>query len=487
MVKPNNLERFRQAHDPTFLVAQPEVFDRKLRKSCKNFLIVAAQNGTPVESDWWKVIGKIAEHRQAEILVLPVRYKNPTSQWSASQKGAEWWPEEVRDYLWSASIELNKKVTVLGDFKIQPTASDPLTGAEALSLASSGIIGHTKLQMKSVATPASRMAKILTTTGACTVGNYTDSRAGRIAAFHHSLSCVIVELEGRKRFRLRHIHFDKKTKSATDLNVRYTLKGATDAPRPLAIAMGDTHVRAIDPAVEKATFGPEGMIEVLNPEYVIFHDVLDSYLSSPHHLTDPFVGVAIAKTGQTVESEVDEAIKFIADRTKGDRISVIVGSNHNDMLGRWLKRADWKLDPLNARFYLRTALRLASEAVLLRKGADYPDPFATLVRDRKLPNARVLDEDESFMLGGVELGMHGNRGPNGARGSARNLRRIGVKSIIGHSHSPAIDEGCYQTGTSTLLRLDYNKGPSSWLNCHCILHADGKRQLVFIVDGQWRA
>jgi len=487
MGKPSNLDKFREQHDPTFLVAQPEVFSRKLRKGCKNFIIVAAQNGTPVEADWWRVIRRIAEHRKAEILVLPVRYKNPTSQWSASQQGAEWWPEEVRDYLWSASHSLNKKVMVLGDFKIQPTASDPLTGAEALSLAASGIIGHTKLQMKSVATPASRMAKILTTTGACTVANYTDSRAGRISAFHHSLSCVIVELAGDTQFHLRHIHFDKKTKSATDLSVRYTLKGATCAPRPLAIVMGDTHVRAIDPAVERATFGPDGMIEVLNPEYVIFHDVLDSYLSSPHHLADPFIGVAIAKTGQTVEDEVQQAIKFIKDRTTGDRISVVVGSNHNDMLGRWLKRADWKLDPLNARFYLRTALRLAEEAVLLRKGADYPDPFATLVADRKLPNVRVLDEDESFMLGGVELGMHGHRGPNGARGSARNLRRIGVKSVIGHSHSPAIDEGCYQTGTSTLLRLDYNKGPSSWLNAHCIVHADGKRQIVIIVDGRWRA
>jgi hypothetical protein len=110
-----------------------------------------------------------------------------------------------------------------------------------------------------------------------------------------------------------------------------------------------------------------------------------------------------------------------------------------------------------------------------------------LVRDRKLARVRVLDEDESFRLGGVELGMHGDRGPNGSRGSIRNLRRIGVKSIIGHSHSPGIDEGCYQVGTSTRLRLEYNHGASSWLNCHCILHADGKRQLVVIVDGYWRA
>jgi hypothetical protein len=61
-----------------------------------------------------------------------------------------------------------------------------------------------------------------------------------------------------------------------------------------------------------------------------------------------------------------------------------------------------------------------------------------------------------------------------------------VKTIIGHSHSPGIDGGCYQTGTSTPLRLDYNKGPSSWLNCHCVLYANGKRSLLPIIDGEWR-
>jgi len=91
------------------------------------------------------------------------------------------------------------------------------------------------------------------------------------------------------------------------------------------------------------------------------------------------------------------------------------------------------------------------------------------------------------MLANVELGMHGNKGPNGARGSIRNLRRIGVKSVIGHSHTPGEDEGSTQVGTSTGLRLEYNSGPSSWLQAHCALNDDGKRQLAVIVDGHYKA
>ncbi|MCK5642258.1 MAG: hypothetical protein KAJ19_15740, partial [Gammaproteobacteria bacterium] len=100
-------------------------------------------------------------------------------------------------------------------------------------------------------------------------------------------------------------------------------------------------------------------------------------------------------------------------------------------------------------------------------------------------NITCLGRDQSFMLGGIELSMHGDQGPNGSRGSRMNLRRIGVKSIIGHSHSPGIEEGCMQTGTSTPLKLEYNSGPSSWLQCHAVLYANGKRSLLPIIDGEW--
>jgi hypothetical protein len=67
-----------------------------------------------------------------------------------------------------------------------------------------------------------------------------------------------------------------------------------------------------------------------------------------------------------------------------------------------------------------------------------------------------------------------------------NLRRIGARTVIGHSHSPGIEEGCYQTGTSSMLRMGYNSGPSSWLHAHCIIYPNGKRSLAVVVDGKWR-
>lgn len=481
-----DLDSFRELHDPEFEVAVPGTFERTLNPKAKRYIVTAAQNATPVHPKWWATLEAAARDLKAELLVIPLRYKNPTSQWSGSQRNAEHWCREVRPYLWNTRRSLNKNLMVLGDIKIQPTATSPLTGADALSHAASGIIGHTKVQLRSIPTPSRRMAKLLMTTGACTVENYTDSRSGRIGEFHHSLSAVIVEVDG-SRFHARHVHWSDTTKGAYDLDKVWTPMGVEDGAGVLALVMGDTHVRFIDPAVEAATFGPRGMVNVLRPDNLVWHDVLDSYSCNPHHVGNPFVAVAKANARMgNVQDEVNEAIEFIRRRTPKWGNSVVVGSNHDDMLRRWVIRNDWRNDPINAAFYLETALAMVRGTKMGKGGAEYPDPFRYWCDKAESAGVRVLGEDESLVLAGVELGMHGDRGPNGARGSARNLRRIGVRSFIGHSHSPAIDEGCYQVGTSTRLRLEYNKGPSSWLNAHGILHRDGKRQIVVIVDGKWR-
>lgn len=482
------LHEFRAAHDPTHHVESTSaVFSRDLPRTAKRFIVTAAQNATPIHERFWACLQQMAAHRKAEILVIPLRYKNPTSHWTGSQQNAEHWDAAVRPYLWNVRHALNAAVTVLGDIKIQPTASSPLTGADALSHASSGIIGHTKLHLRSIPSPSQSMAKLLTTTGVCTVENYTDSRAGKIGEFHHSLSAAVVEIDG-PRFHLRQVHYDSRSQAVTDLDRIYTAEGHSTAPRPLAIIFGDTHVDSICPAVLRATFGKGGIVPTLKPLHHVWHDLLDAYSCNPHHVGNPFNALAKRQANaDDVRMEVGRAIRFTADHTPKDCISVIVPSNHNDMLRRWLLRNDWRSDPTNAAFYLETALAMVKGTRFTAKGAEYPDPFTHWFREAKVPRSRVLDQDESFVLVGVELGMHGDAGPNGARGSIRNLRRIGIRSVVGHSHSPGIDEGCYQTGTSTHLRLEYNSGPSSWVNTHCLLHADGKRQLINIIDGEWQA
>jgi hypothetical protein len=488
---PRNLDTFTRENDPLYEDKSPvAIFPWRLGKRVKTLLVVAAQNSTPVHAEWWAVLQRIAEHRGADLVVLPMRYKNPTSRWVGSQEGKDFWAKETRPFLANVRQPLNDNLTLLGDIKIQPTAADPLTGFEAVSGAASAIVAHPKIQTRTIATPQNRMAKILMTSGSCTVENYSDTRAGRVGQFHHSLSCVLVEVVNKKRFHMRRIHFDGRSKSAIDSarGEQYFADSVQQAPRALGLITGDWHDPFTDKGVIRATYGQGGMVGVLRPRNILLHDSTDGYPVNPHHKHNPFNRVAKRFGGlDSVRASLESLRRFIEAHTIKDTQNVIVTSNHDDFLTRYIVDADWREDPTNAEWYLETALHMVRNTKLTNKGTEYPNAFTYWMRRYNMPQTRILDEDESFMLGTHELGMHGNRGPNGARGSIRNLRRIGVKTITGHPHSPGEDEGCTQVGTSTGLRLEYNAGPSSWHQAHCALDANDKRQLLFIIDGEYRA
>lgn len=466
--------------------AKTPVFKRTLG-GARRFLVTAAQNATPVHEKFMRSLEVAANKLNAEILVIPLRYKNPTSNFPRSAANEEYWVKEVQPFLWNVRRSLCPNLHVVGDAKIQPTASNPLTGFDGLTHGESAIFGHTKLQLRTVPTPQGKLAKIMTTTGACTVHNYTDSRAGKLGEFHHTLGATMVEIQDRK-FHLRQINAERSTGAFIDLDTWYTPTGVQPAPPALALSMGDTHVDALDPAVDRATFGDDGIVDLLDPQVLAWHDLLDGESINPHHRGNPFLGVQKRLHGRDdAEAETRRAIEYLASRTNG-RKSIVVPSNHDDFLTRYLISTDWRQDPTNAEFYLESALAMVRQAKDQSANAEKLSAFAywakRLLGDRK--DINVLANDESYTVAGIELAMHGDKGPNGARGSLKNLRRIGVKSIIGHSHSPGIDEGAYQNGTSTRLRLGYNSGPSSWLQAHTVVYGNGKRSLIFIIDGEYR-
>ncbi len=480
------LERFDVSH----MVQTPaEVFSRPLREGANTFIIVAAQNATPVEPDFWEILTRIADDTTAELIVIPYMYKNATSIWSTSQRNAQIWDPNVRPYLYNQRLKLNANLTVMADVPIQPTNGNPLGRTESMSGVQSAIFGHAKLQMKTIPTPGKRMAKLMTTTGTCTKENYTITGLGKISQFHHSLSAVYVELDG-DAFHLTQLHFDKDTKSITDLDKRYYSTGViAKAPRALALVGGDEHVRFADPKVLAAR---SELLLQTDPAHRVFHDTLDSYSCSPHHRDHPFINQTKNEAGYgDVREEVEQAIEYIQTNTTKRRRSIIVPSNHDDMLYRWLehhkKAGCATLSKSNDEYFHELALKVSRASRFdATKGSVIPDPLTLLIKERKLKNVIALEPDEDFALSNILLSMHGHLGPNGARGSRMNLRRIGVKSIIGHSHCPGIEEGCYQTGTSTFLRLEYNHGASGWLNADVLLNADGKRQVIIYINGRYR-
>lgn len=489
MTTAKRIDDFAKLHDPTFEqhVALTEYAGQTIHEGTQRFLITSAQNATPVVANFWQTLHVCKDYFNGHLSVIPYRYKNPTSRWTGSQKNAEYWVKELQEYLCNARWSLNKNLVVLGDIKIVPTAKDPLSGFEGFTGAESSIIGHPNLAFESIATPGHKMAKIMSTTGSCTAINYTDSRAGKQGAHQHVTGAVIVEIEGGK-FWLRHLNANQNGEFI-DLGKLFTPTGVKNARRPKVLVTGDAHVRKMDKKVDKGVFGPKGIVETLNPEIIVWHDVLDGATCNPHEQKDYFTVLAKLKAGLLdVADELNETVKFVVDRTPEGIQSVIVDSNHDAFLKRWIEDRNWKTEGLNGGTYLELAKYMWDETHMLKSGEEHvPSPFAYWVEKFKHPRIRCLREDEPFTVCGIALGMHGHRGTNGKQGSLRNLVKIGVKFIIGHVHGPGIRFGGMAVGLMARLRQGYNKGPSNWLQTMGIVHAEpcaGKRQLITVIEGR---
>lgn len=464
------------------------VFKRTLG-GATTLLITVAQNATPVHEGTLAALQLIANERSAELVVVPTRYRNPTSHWTSSDAGDDWYDDKLVPFLCTQRKRLNKNLVLLGDVKVQVTAPNPTSGFDSITHGESCILPHPKLEFRTVPTPQNTMPKILTTTGAITRANYSDTKVGMQGAFHHTLGAALVELQG-KTFHLRQLNATSAGTIA-DLDKLYGVEiagGIEEGIRAESLNTGDLHWDFADPY---ALQGTREQIELLRPKHIIWNDVDDAHTVSPHHRLNPFAAIAKVKSGRTdPEAELYRSIDGVASMTPADTISHIVFSNHPEMLARWIRDTDWKHQPGNAEFYLKTALMMAERTQLGAKGIETPDPFNHWGREycakRGYNNIWFLEMDESLVIAGIENGMHGHRGPNGAPGSLRNLCRLGVRTNIGHAHGPGIREGGFQGGTQTPLSAEYTAGPGSWLNTNIVTYETSKRSLLNTIRGNWR-
>ena len=453
---------------------------RKLvRKGHKRFVVAAVQNNTRLHPSWPALL-QYCEQVNAELIVIPIHHKN-ISLYTAAQEYQKRWPAEVLPYIVDEHITLGGGVDIAGELKIAATAARPLSGLGPMGGHNWQIIGHSKRLMEPVATPQNMKPKRLYTTGVMSVRNYSRTKQGALAEFHHSVGAMVVEIDNRKTAFVRHLSV--KGKGFYDIangQLRhYTADGSVPSERALALTTGDEHVKFYDKGVYKATYGPEGMATKLKPKYLFRHDVLDGYAGSHHHEKDPTLQFKKFHNGDDdYRAELDETIDFINKTTPEGTQCYIVDSNHHDHLTQWLNRANANRDHRNALLILelQEAVRLA---VLKNQDAS---PFELYCKGKT--EARFMSRNEPFIVKGVEYSQHGDVGVNGARGSARGIAQSTHQSVIGHSHTARIVDGCYQVGYSA-ADLEYAKGLGTWTHTHCLQYPDGGRTLVDIFNAKW--
>ena len=272
------------------------------------------------------------------------------------------------------------------------------------------------------------------------------------------------------------------------MNLLVTNGKITTDNRVEAVTLGDIHATHIDNDVALVT---SDMIDELQPKHIFLHDIMEGAAVNHHEADNPHARFRTWLRGyHKLEAELKDTIAIIGMFDKLFAKTVIVYSNHDDpWLKSWLQKYDYRKDPANSELFLKAQAHMYSE---LRKGKMPRDinMLEWFMKDAGYKaKAKFLLPDESYLTCGkkIENGMHGHLGPAGRWGSPLNLSLMARKANTAHTHSAGIYNGLYVAGTSTKLRWDYTKGPSNWTHTHIVTYPNGKRALVTIYAGKWRA
>jgi hypothetical protein len=460
------ISKTKEVTSPQYEVAKTKKFDKKKQR----FLVTWGQNATKVHTGFWKNLKAYAEYIDAEILVIAGRYHNLTGIMDNKTKydSQEFWDTEIVPFLTRNRHNLNDSMSILSDVPIQPTASNPLNSLESLTIGESGIVGHPRVHLKSLPVLDSSKPRFLMSTGACTVKNFSESKAGLIASFHHTLGAVVVEVKNRKEFFIRQITAEEKSGDFIDLYHEVKAGEVTIINECLALVKGDIHYGNHDVKILESSF--KTLIPKINPREIILHDVFDGY-SINHHEEKNFIKqYQNDKSGKnSLKDEIDSLLAWL-DTIKHHNL-VVVFSNHDDFLTRFIINGDPKRTVNNALEYM-----VYGKILLEGKAETGLIPYVINERFKKI---KCLGRNDSYKIGGWELGIHGMDGVNGSRGSIQQYKRLNSKVITAHAHSPARFDGALQVGTNTALRMSYNNGISTWAHSDVIIHKNYKAQHIF--------
>lgn len=459
-------------------------------------IITSAQNNTAIHEALWANLLALADHLDARIIVGGFIYRKDAQGQRGQEKKhddkaerAVEWDSRITPYLVDVQQEIAPDLVWCGEMNILPTAERPLSGLDNYTGTKSAIFPHPKIALESVATSKREPAKFNYTTGAITVENYIQRKAGLKAQFHHVYGALIVEVDDTGDWFVRQLNASGDG-TIQDLDTLVRDGRVTVGHSVEAVNWGDIHVHHLEDWMREACWGEGGIIDQLRPRFQFFHDTLDFNSRSHHDVKDPHqMFERFVEGSDSVEYELRRVVDFLQYAHRQFCQSVVVESNHDNAFVRWLKEGDYKGDYVNAIFFLKSQLRYYEA---LRDREQRFHLFEWALRELGLTiSARFLDEDDSFVIcpdmgGGIECAMHGHLGLNGARGNPRQFVKMGRRLNIGHGHGAQIVDGVYMAGVMGALDQGYNKGPSNWSHSLIVTYSHGKRAMVTMRNKKWR-
>ena len=442
-------------------------------KTKKRFIITTAVSGKEVDENCFNSMKTFVDYEDAMILIQPcedVASRNSIFDYELDKR--------LRDCGFAfKDLYLNRKF-FLSSIGVSAKQINPLTGLDRIAQAKGSMaLASPKQYLQFIANSNTKMPRALMTTGAITIPDYStdksmSQRTSYLAEFDHVMGAIIVEIEDDRIFHFRQVQFDDDG-SFYDLGWKYKPDGTVDEVEETVCVFGDTHVGSHCPQVDECL---QEISEYVNCKEVIVHDLFDNRFNNHHDVNKPVLRASLSMEGRTsLMGEAKVTAGWLNRWTREVEKLTIVKSNHDEALERYIDEGRWKDDPEN----------LYDACELVRKRIEGVDPLKYLITDmakvKRPEQIKWLNRDEDYVVYGIESGAHGDKGGNGSRGSLRGIEKAYHKATVGHSHTAGIWREVYQVGTSTIMKLGYNSGPSSWTNTMCIQYPNGQRQLINVI------
>ncbi|RVG70915.1 hypothetical protein [Sinorhizobium meliloti] len=462
------------------------------RGKVHRFILSAAQDDTPVFEPFWRNLLAYSEYLDADIGLGGYTYQLGLYENHAVATAV--YAPELHDYLDFDRTHITDSLLWIGDANVLPTTANPLNGWTTANRGQHVIVPHARVTLESIPRMQGQPPRIAISTGTVTQPSYTPRASGRKALFHHTYGALLVQIDTDGEVFFRHLLGDADG-NFQDLDVKVVDGVVTTGHRVAAITWGDIHHEQLNPTVALTSWGYDmrsrsvvtgtNILDRLAPHYQFLEDLNDFRRRNHHGIRDPHQRAMVQAFGsESVEDEVKEAAAFANAIRRDWCRTVMVESNHDAALARWLKDPEGALDAHNA--YYWHDLNAAWHRAIRDKVPHFNIVEEGMRRAGLADDVEFVNSGGSYLVGDVECGLHGDLGVGGSRGSPNQYRRFGPKTSSGHTHTPKIVEGVYVAGVSANLDQGYNKGPTTWAHAHIVQYDNGKRaMLIMSADGRY--
>lgn len=455
--------------------------DTQKQKAANNENVI----GSNLHQEAFGAVKNFLKRKNAELVILPM-----PAHVKALQSQPTHYDAELLPYIdcFATEYSFNRHLKAIEAY-INPQQINPLTGIKRLRIHKYGphgtqgseikrfktsiIVAHSKQMMEVVPTSNSGHPRIIHSTGAITKPSYLRNRIGMIANEDHKLGGLIVEVDGDV-FHLRQVQFDPKNGSFVDLGTRYHSDGSASSERAEAFTMGDLHPGHHDNEALESMYE---LWDLIKPKRIFFHDFLDATAAS-HHLANKRLTRAklplVFKDLPTEFSMAKDVIKKIWDKAPKDAELIATASNHPEHVMRYLEEGRYINDvPEN--------YKLAHRMVVM--ALDGKNPVQEMLDPDKKMN--WTNENDDYIVEGVQLNAHGHLGINGAKGGKVGHELAYGDCMVAHSHTPSIYHNAFTVGHMSVERHGYNNGPGTWILCSGAVYKGGQKQLYMFINNRF--